>query len=115
MSNLCDFSEIITFQVFYTERLHTKNCLDSKRRMGEEEIRQISNKIGRHWRKLSTFLNLDEDYLSQLDRDVEQPESPAFRLMTQWVKSNNKRVSVGMLAKALHEAGLESILKKLKP
>lgn len=89
----------------------------SQRVIDIAEVREISEAIGRHWRKLEPFLNLDQTFLNRFDKDCGHSDSepPAYRLMLVWAKFYNDRATIGMLSKALRDSGLDCVLKKLKP
>ena len=89
----------------------------SKRVIDHAEARKISEAIGRHWRKLEPFLNLDQTFLRLFEQDGGDPDTvpPAYRLLLYWTQFHNDRATIGTLSKALRDSGLESVLRTLKP
>ncbi|KAL4236751.1 THO complex subunit 1 [Mactra antiquata] len=83
--------------------------------LSKKVIRDISEKIGKDWKKLAVELSFEEDEISYFMSE-EQPEvEKAVKILTIWIENEPEKATASALSVALKEVGLSDVADTLSP
>lgn len=75
----------------------------------KEHVNELAKRLSGDWKKLGTELGFPEDDINDIEKDTEDKEAQANKMLSLWIENEADKATVELLRNALKEIGEEIV------